>query len=93
MLTAPEAADLDATHDARVMGELAKLQIPYEEIAVKALDLLTHGLVKLRLVTSSPEPVFRLADALHRIPRSLNAESVDELRQHVAEAMVALDEL
>lgn len=93
MQIAPEAADLEPTHEAKVMAALAKLEIPYEEIAVKALDLLTHGLVKLRLVTSSPEPVYRLADALHRIPRSLKAESVDELRQHVAEAMVALDEL
>ncbi|MFL1449241.1 hypothetical protein ACI77O_12670 [Pseudomonas tritici] len=83
----------DQGFDAKIIAAKAQLHIPYEALVVKALDFLTHGLVKLRLFDIDKASVYLLADALHRIPRNLNANNADQLRQDVAEAMVALDEL
>lgn len=92
-MIALNATAIDQVHEARITAALAQLQIPYDEVYVKALDLLTHGLIKLRLVSKTPQVVYRLADALHNIPRTLRVETVDQLRYHVAEAIVALEEL
>ena len=93
MQSALNATPIDPVHEAKMKVALAELQIPYEEVYVKALDLLTHGLIKLRLVSKTPHVVYGLADALHNIPRTLRVETVDQLRYHVAEAIVALEDL
>lgn len=77
----------------KVKQALSQLQLPYDAIHAKAAYVLEVGIPKLKLIVSQPRIVLRLADAIHKIPRSMREEKVDELRHYVAEATVALEEL
>lgn len=79
--------------DHRLSLALEKLQLPYEAILVLAVEMLSTGIPMLKLVRSRPETVYRLADAVHAIPKNMKESSVDQLRLRIAEAMVAIDEL
>ncbi|WP_116892954.1 hypothetical protein [Pseudomonas savastanoi] len=93
MLTNSNHQSAQQDLDQRLNLALAKLQLPYKDIVEIAGEMLRTGIPMLKLVCSRPESVYRLADAVHAIPKSMSESSVDQLRLRVAEAMVAIDEL
>lgn len=83
----------DSMFAEKVRHMLAQLQHPYDTIHTMAAEVLEAGIPKLKLAATHRFLVLRLADALHKIPRSMREDKLDDLRHHVAEATVALDEL
>lgn len=93
MFVPRQPATDDALFTEKVSQMLVQLQQPYARVHAKAAQVIEAGIPKLKLIANHPINVLRLAEALHKIPRSMREDRVDELRLHVAEATVALADL